>query len=413
MRYLKSVDFPIHLMAYWWLLWIGISCTSLNQFLQPSPAALAQYLLLVGSFLLGHLCMKRLRPYKVQTSSTGTRGLKLGATRVRWVLGLAAFGTLFTLVLSLYLAGAFEDSFVEYFTRVRLLVGDDVPEATGIHLLDVLTKILAFPVAYAVLVTTLAVELSGVRKMFFACLASFLCYSYLWQINYAVIHLFWIMVFYALLSVQRRGQLNRKMLVVAAVLCVGLVASAANRFGGDVIGGLQRYIIGYHLLGFSFYDQQYLNPDSLLHVPSYGRSSLGFLELLLENVLKPFSVEFQAASSANSDFTNTAIDIGANDTMDFNAFGTLVFTFYRDLNVVGIFVGGALYGAAVTNARYRSHVSWRHGALFFMLASAWMMGMMVSPLESAYFWFVVVALGLLQIANRGVRWRSAQAVPAT
>jgi hypothetical protein len=413
MRYLKSVDFPIHLMAYWWLLWIGISCTSLNQFLKPSSESLAQFLLLIGSFLLGHLVMKRLRPYKAQMSSSGSRGLRLGAPRVRLALGLAAFGTLFMLLLSLYMAGAFEESFVEYFARLRLLVGDDVPEATGSHLLDVLTKILAFPLAYTVLVTALAVELSGLRKVFFACLASFLCYSYLWQINYAVIHLFWLMVFYALIAVQRQGRINRRMLVVAAILCVGLVASAANRFGGDVMGGLQRYIIGYHLLGFSFYDQQYLDPESILHVPSFGRSSLGFLELVLENFLKPFSVEFQAASSANAEFTNTAIDIGANDTMDFNAFGTLVFTFYRDLNVVGIFVGGALYGAAVTNARYRSHVSWRHGALFFMLASAWMMGMMVSPLEAAYFWFVVVALGLLQIANRGVRWRTAQPVPAS
>jgi oligosaccharide repeat unit polymerase len=413
MRYLKSVDFPIHLMAYWWLLWIGISCTSLNLFQKPSSATLAQYLLLIGSFLMGHLCVKRLRPYKAQMNPMGTRGLRLAATRVRWVLGLAAFGTLFMLLSGLYMAGAFEVSFVEYFARLRLSEGDDVPEATGSHLLDVLTKILAFPLAYTVLVTALAVELSGLRKVFLACLASFLCYSYLWQINYPVIHLFWLMVFYALVAAQRRGRFNRRMLVVAAILCVGLVASAANRFGGDVLGGLQRYIIGYHLVGFSFYDKQYLDSESLLHVPSFGRSSLGFLEQVLENFLKPFSVDFQAASFANSEFTNTAIDIGANDTMPFNAFGTILFTLYRDLNVVGIFVGGALYGAAVTNARYRSHVSWRHGALFFMLASAWMMGMMVSPLEAAYFWFVVVALCVLQIANRGVRWLTAPPAAAT
>jgi oligosaccharide repeat unit polymerase len=412
MRYLKSVDFPIHLMAYWWLLWIGVSCSSLNLFLKPSSVTLAQYLLLIGSFLLGHLCMKRLRPYKAQTSSIGTRGLRLGATRVRWGLGLAAFGILFMLLLSLYMAGAFETSFVEYFGKLRL-TGDDAPEATGSHTLDVLTKILAFPLAYTVLATALAVELSGLRKVFFACVASFLCYSYLWQINYPVIHLFWLMVFYVLVAAQRRGQFNRTMLLVAAALCVGLVASAANRFGGDVMGGLQRYIVGYHLVGFSFYDQQYLDSDSILHVPSFGRSSLGFLEQVLENFLKPFSDSFQAASFANSEFTNTAIDIGANETMSFNAFGTIIFTLYRDLNVVGIFVGGALYGAAVTNARYRSHSSWRHGALFFMLASAWMMGMMVSPLEAAYFWFVVVALWLFQLANRGIRWRTAQPVPAS
>jgi hypothetical protein len=39
-----------------------------------------------------------------------------------------------------------------------------------------------------------------------------------------------------------------------------------------------------------------------------------------------------------------------------------------------------------------------------MLASAWMMGMMVSPLEQAYFWFATVALGLLALVNRGLSW---------
>ncbi len=87
-----------------------------------------------------------------------------------------------------------------------------------------------------------------------------------------------------------------------------------------------------------------------------------------------------------------------------NAFGTIIFTLYRDFNFVGILLGGFLYGAVVTYARYRSHMSWWHGALFLMLAPAWMMGMMVSPLEAAYFWFVIVALGSLQLVNRGVRW---------
>ncbi len=337
-------------------------------------------------------------------SSIGTRGLRLGATRVRWVLGLAAFGTLFMLLLSLYMAGAFADSFVEYFARIRVSQAHDVPEATGSHLLDVLTKILAFPLAYTVLVSALAVELSGLRKVFF-CLPGKL----------------------SLLFLSLANQLPGDSPVLAhGVLCPDRHATARAAQSEDArcrgyslrwAGGVSRQPVWWRRHGRSAtlhcwvpsggaslsYDQQYLDPESILHVPSFGRSSLGFLEQVLENFLQPFSVEFQAASSANSEFTNTAIDIGANDTMNFNAFGTILFTLYRDLGVVGIFVGGALYGAAVTNARYRSHLSWRHGALFFMLASAWMMGMMVSPLEAAYFWFVVVALCLLQIANR---WRT-------
>jgi len=412
MMYFKSLDFPIHLMVYWWLLWLGISYSPLNEFLAPSYASLGQFLLLIAGFLFGHMTMKRWRPYNPQTSDAAARGPKLKTRRIRWVLTLAGLGSLLMLLLSLKMAGAFELDFIDYFGKVRLSGGvpDAVTEVTGIHVLDVLTKILAFPLAYTILVTVLAVELSGLRMVFFACLVSFFSVAYLWQINYPLIHLFWLMVFYALVTAQRRGRFNRMILGMATIVCIGLMASAANRFGGgdvsggDVMGGLQRYFFGYHLVGFSFYDHHYLDPNSILHTHSFGRSSLGFLEMVLEKILKPFSTGFQAASSENAEFTNSAIDIGASELKEFNAFGTIVFTLYRDFNLVGIFLGSFFYGAAATYAHYRSHTSWRHGALFLMLASAWMMGMMVSPLEAAYFWFVVVTLGLLQIVNRGMRW---------
>lgn len=407
MMYFKSLDFPIHLMAYWWLLWLGISYSPLNEFLAPSYASLGQFLLLIVGFLFGHMTMKRWRPHNPQIAVAAARGLKLRTRRVRWVLTLAGFGSLLMLLQSLKMAGAFELDFIDYFEKVRLSGGasDTVTEVTGIHTLDVLTKILAFPLAYTILVTVLAIELSGLRMVFFVSLVSFVCFSYLWQINYPLIHLFWLMVFYVLVTAQRRGRFNRMILGMATIICIGLMASAANRFGGgDVLGGLQRYFFGYHLVGFSFYDRHYLDPNSILHTYSFGRSSLGFLELVLEKILKPFSIGFQAVSSENAEFTNSVIDIGARELKEFNAFGTIVFTLYRDFNLVGIFLGSFFYGAAATYAHYRSHTSWRHGALFLMLASAWMMGMMVSPLEAAYFWFVVVTLGLLQIVNRGVRW---------
>ncbi|MBC5766917.1 hypothetical protein [Ramlibacter albus] len=402
MAYLKSLDFPIHLMGYWWLFWIAVSC-SFNAFKLPSAESLAHYLLLIAAFAAGHMTMKRLRPHDAGRAFAGVRGLRLAAVRVRWILAIAAFGTLVMLLLSLKLAGALDTGFFEYYTRLRLQGGLEEGSATGIHVLDILTKILAFPVAYTILVSVLAVEVAGMRMVLVACIASFVCFSYLWQVNYPILHLFWIMVFYTLVTAHSRGRVDGRILATGGIITVGLIASSANRFGGDIIGAIQHYLIDYHLIGFSLYDQQFQDHNSILHLHSFGRSSLGFLELVLENLLKPFSLGFQAASSENAQYLDTPIDIGDSDYMFRNAFGTIVFTLYRDFNLVGIALGGFLYGAAATYARYRSHMSWKHGALFFMLASAWMMGMMVSPLEAAYFWFVVVALGLLQVVNRGIR----------
>jgi oligosaccharide repeat unit polymerase len=401
-KYFKSTDFAIHLMVYWWLFWLAISFTPLNEFQEPSLASLAQFLLLIASFLLGHIGVKWLC---AKNRGRTVKSIGLNYKRVYRALSISALFCLLLLTVSLALAGAFNTSFVEYFTKLRVLDGDlDSADVTGFHFLDVLTKILAFPLTYTIIVTTLAVEVASLRMVLAVCIASFGCYSYLWQVNYPLIHLFWLAVFYVLVDAQRHGQFNRKVLGIGAIICIGLMASAVYRFGGDIIGGLQRYIVGYHLVGFTFYDQQFQNPESILHAHTFGRSSLGFLEQVLQNALNPFDTGFQAASFANSEFNNTALDIGATEPMYFNAFGTVIFSLYRDFNVLGILIGGAVYGAVSTYALYRGHLSWRHGALFYMLASAWMMGMMVSPLESAYFWFVVLALGFLQIANRGVRW---------
>jgi hypothetical protein len=403
MSYLKTIDFPIHFMAYWWLFWIVVSYTPLNDFTTPTYASLAQFLILIAAFVSGHIAMKRLNTYVARPAVVGVRGLRLRTLRVRWLLLVASFGSLLMLLLGLKMAGALDVGFVEYYAKLRILGGLDESRATGFHVLDVLTKILAFPLAYTILVTVLAVDLVGLRILFFVSLASFACVSYLWQINYPLIHLFWIMVFYTLVSAQYQGRFNGKILATGAIVGVALIASSVNRFGGDILGGIQHYVINYHLAGFTFYDHHYLDPKSILHGNSFGRSSLGFLEQVLEILLKPFSIGFRAASSENAEFVHAEIDIGATESRMGNAFGTIIFTLYRDLNLFGILLGGFIYGAAVTYARYRSHKSWRHGALFLMLASAWMMGMMVSPLEAAYFWFVIVALGLLQLVNRGVR----------
>lgn len=403
--YLKSVDFPIHLMVYWWLFWIVMSVSPFDEFIAPSNASVAQFLLLIFSFYAGHLAMKRWYPANPRATTAPGRGLRVGAPRVRWALVFPLAVSFCALLLCLRLAGAFDTGFVEYFLQIRnLFAAGGVPTLTGVRTLDVLTKILFFPISYTAMLVLLAIDLSAFRYLFMLSIVNVLCFAYLWQVNYPFIHLFWLMVFYTLVNAQRRGVFSKKILVVACLLFAGLVASAANRFGGDVLGGVQRYIVDYHLVGFSYYDQQYLAKDSVLHNLTYGRSSLGFLDQTMEAFLKPMHLGYQSASLQSQGFNETAIDIGASESLSFNAFGTILFSFYRDFNIVGILLGGFLYGAAATYARYRSAQSWRAGALFFMLATAWMVGMMVSPLEEVYFWFAIVSVGFLGIINRGLRW---------
>jgi oligosaccharide repeat unit polymerase len=391
-------------MIYWWLIWIGVSLSPLNDFIPPSLATLAQFLLLLVSFVAGHMAMKWFRPFNLVDSIAPPRGLRVGTFRVRWVLSISVAMCLIMMLLSLMLSGAFEANFVEYYLRIRRAFAEEsTPTVTGIRSLDVMTKILFFPLSYTVVLILLSIDLSAYKYLFLACIVNIFCFAYLWQVNYPFIHLFWFLVFYTLIGAQRRGYFNKKILIAASLLFVGLIASAGNRFGGDVVGGFQHYIVQYHLIGFTYYDQSYLNPGSILHTLSFGRSSLGFLDQVLEALLKPLELGYRSASLETQGFNEAPIDIGANSSMSFNAFGTILYSLYRDFNLIGIVIGGFIYGAAVTYSRYRSANSWRAGTIFLMLANAWMIGMMVSPLEEVYFWFTIVTVGLFGIVNRGVR----------
>lgn len=400
--YLKSLDFPIHLLAAWWIFWLAAAFSELSEFIPPSAPALAQFALLLVAFACGHFTIKHLRSLGRLPAAARPAALKAGSTRMRLALRGAALLCSALLALSLYLSDAFNASFLEYFAKLRLEEAGGEP-LTGIRALDVLTKILAFPLSYTVILVILASDIRPFGYTLVLCIFNLLAFSYLWQVNYPIIHLFWFFVFRALLLAHQRGSFDRRTMFVMLALFATLLASAVNRFGGDVLGGLQRYIVGYHLVGFSFYDYQYQDASSILHVHSFGRSSLGFLDQMIEAASKLIGLNYKASSFENATFNDQAVDIGLREVKEFNAFGTLLFSLYRDFHLVGVLAGGFAFGAITTHALYRSRGSWAYGALFLFLASSWMMGMMVNPLEQAYFWFAVVALGSFALVNRGLR----------
>lgn len=415
-RYLKSRDFPIHLLVYWWILWLVLAYTDLNEFIPPSGQTLAQYAALIISFLVGHWMVRYRKELRFGAARRVTKTLTADSSRMRVALLASALLCAAMLLLSLWLAGALTESFLEYFAKLRM--GEDDIDVTGNHSLDILTRIFIFPLSYTVILVVLANELRHYKLTLLLCIVNLLAFAYLWQVNYPLIHLFWFMVFYWLLQAQRHGAFDRKATVTMLVLFVALLASAANRFGGDSFGGdvagvLERYVVGYHLIGFSFYDHQYLDPNSILHAHSFGRSSLGFVDRVLQTVSNMVGGGYQAASLENTAYNSDAVDIGLREVKQFNAFGTLLFGLYRDFHVFGIVLGGFAYGAFTTLALHRSSRDWFYGALFLLLASSWMMGMMVNPLEQPYFWFAVITLVIFSALVRHKKVATASLAPAS
>lgn len=391
--------FIIYLMALWWAMWLALALTPLNIFRPPSREVTAQFGALILFFLAGHAFARVMsrRPSSAVASERVAAPLKLHRS-LHLINGLC----LLILLLSLHLSGAFTEGFIEYFAKLRRdeMTGDTL---TGSSLLDVATKAIVFPASYTVTIVVLATRIGPHRWVLALSALNVILFSYLWQVNYSLIHLFWFFAFYVLVGFARGVRPDGKTLLFVLSLIALLVAVAAYRFGGDVVGGLQRYVFGYHMAGFSFYDHQYRDVRGLLHDHSFGRSSLGFIEQFAEIISRRIDLGFVAASSENANYNGESVELGANETISGNAFGTFLFGFYRDFAAVGIAVGGFLYGAFSTHLLMRGRHSWPHMTVFCVLGTSWMMGMMVNPVEQAYFWFAILLIAALAKLNRGFK----------
>ncbi|MFH2023119.1 MAG: O-antigen polymerase [Candidatus Micrarchaeota archaeon] len=407
MRYIQSTDFCIHLLILWWVLWLTVSCSELNEYIRPSFCVRLQYIMFIFLFIVGYLTVRFSYRCFRSRAVESSLNFKTHLFRMRFIIYFVCLLSFIVLIFSLYSSGAFSTDFTKYLIKLRTETMND-KVLTGYKYVDILTKFLIFPSTYTLILLVLSVGIKKFKMVFFLSILNFLLYSYLWQVNYPMIHLFWFIFFFMLLQFVQKSSFDWRIFILLSSIATVLILSSINRFGGDWLGAVQTYIVDYHLVGFSFYDYQYNNSGSILHIHSYGRSSLGFIDQVVDLISRRIDVDYKAASFENSTYNDIAVDIGFRNVREINAFGTFLFSFYRDFNFIGIAVGGYLYGAFITYTLLNYKKSWICRVLFFLLSTTWMMGMMVSPVEQGYFWFSILFLGLLKVISRGVSFGSSQ-----
>jgi len=381
-----------------------ISYFELSVYPSPSLAVLTQYAMFLFFFIFGYLSIRIFGWGSHARVMESSSIFKINSFRIKFVMHIVSFSCLFVLIFSLKVSGGLSTNFNEYFFLLRSYELDSY--LTGNKYLDLVTKIIVYPVTFSMIVLIFSVGTKRFKTVFFVSLLNLILFAYLWQVNYPIISLFWVTIFSFILHFKHGFIFQGKIFLLLLFIISLLVFSSVNRFGGDLLGAIKHYFISYHVTGFSFYDYQYNNPDSILHVHTYGRSSLGFIDQLADLLARMIGLDYKAASFENIDFNAYPVDVGAVDGRKVNAFGTFLFSLYRDFNLIGIAVGGYLYGAFATYTLLLSNKSWLSRALFIVLASSWMIGMMVSPLEQGFFWFAILFVGLLKVINRGFRFGS-------
>jgi oligosaccharide repeat unit polymerase len=388
-------NFGIFFLCFWWMMWLGISYSSLNPMKAPSIEVGLLYVISLLFVVLGYFLF--IKFIAIHREERTTIQPILSQKHVYSSLLSYSYISVLVVLCSLYYVDAFNTSFSDYFLKIRGTGAEALVSGTG--LIDYGLKVIFFPIMLSViLILFSSPDEEKFGYLLILAFVFFLLFSYFFQVNYPMILLF-VIIFYSqfnpcISSTALRG-FRKKSFIPLLVLTLLVVAAAFNRFGSIDIGGmLSHYLISYHTIGFALFDFYYQKTGSLLHEHSFGLSLLGSFDFIFSYVVNFFGGEYVASTVQNVMHNSIPVNLGKQGTINYgNAFGTYLFTFYRDLNIVGVFLYSFLYGAILGITNKKAINGDRFGySLFLYFISMGTIGMYVSPLDYVYFWIVPIIM---------------------
>lgn len=379
---------PFLVVIIWWCFWHIMNQLEVADINSASLITSLLYFSMYLSALVSYFFIVTIKKSKV---SYITHEFNLSTTKNK-IQYLYLLTCLFILLVSLMKAGAFQNGFYEYFLKIRGL--DASGEVTGSTQLDNIVKIIVSPA----IICTFLLELSLIKicnkinykRILLSCL-NLLAFTYLFQVNYLLILIFIILSFYVIDGKEVNSIFRKRglFLFVLSVLSL-IIFSASNRYGKfDIYGILIYYPATYFSLSFSLFDYNLmLAKNSILNEHTYGLSVLGYISVLPFVIFKSFGLselDFIPTTLENVGFNSQCVVLGG--TKCYNAFGSVLFTLYRDFWVFGPMFGGVIYGSLIAYLNINKN-RMLCSILYFYFLSVGIIAIMVSPFDLPYFWFV-------------------------
>jgi oligosaccharide repeat unit polymerase len=371
----------------WWLIWLLFAHGSFTGLFAPSQFTT---LLVIGSVFavsLGGIAheffakrFQRIPDYLLKKENI-SHSIEKKMLLLTWYISLPFTVFFFTRFLWLV---RLEPSLAVYRSKV---FGDGSPYP----LLYRFNAVMSFdwfviePLILAALFIGIAIALaSGRRRLFLWASAIVIAHNVMMGGRFGIHYVMTMSGFLFVVAINTNRYAVKKLfayLVLALVLMTGALALITSLRVSDsnkaVTHDWSRSIhqfIDYHTIGFSIFDHDIMRPDSLLHRPSYGRSSLGAIDRLAVRFLRLFGSEKVAQSEWNGATLQTHRIIGRNADgapMHYNAFGTVFYSLYRDGGILMCIFGATIFGFYL--ARFSAAISSRNfyglamvSALFFI-----------------------------------------------
>jgi oligosaccharide repeat unit polymerase len=181
------------------------------------------------------------------------------------------------------------------------------------------------------------------------------------------------------------------MLLGTTVLVTSLRVPESIKTGSTTL----RHLIDYHTVSFSIFDHDIKQPDSMLHNPSYGRSSLGSIDRFLVRVLSAFGIQKAAASDLNGAALHGNRIVGRSpdgSVIEYGAFGTVFYSLFRDGGVALCILASVIFGFLM--ARFSAALSYRNFYGLSMLAALFFLGIygIFQPILESYIYITILII---------------------
>jgi len=391
-------------LCFWWGGWLSLSYSPFNPLVSPSFEVSLLYIISLFSVFCGYFFTFNI--FKRKESFNDKSSFSLDKKYISNSLTRYSSFSLLLVLLALLYVGAFSSNFSEYFIRVR---GADAEQLiSGSGLIDYGLKAILYPITLGVLLISFSSpDSKSFRKLLFFSISFLLAFSYYFQVNYPIIFLF-ILIFYSQFNYSINSNVLSKFrfksFVPLCVLTLLVFLAAFNRFGSsDLSGVVTHYLISYHTLGFALFDFYYNKPESLLHCHSFGLSLLASFEFIFSYFLNFIGVDGYVSTSVENVMHNSIpINLGTNGQIRYgNAFGTYLFSFYRDFNYIGVILYSFFYGTLLGILNLKAYKGDRFAfSLYLYFISMGTIAIYVSPLDYSYFWTIPIFMFFIKYKFR-------------
>lgn len=212
------------------------------------------------------------------------------------------------------------------------------------------------------------------------------------------------MLFYVLISRELRQKMPRyfKKFILLFVPCLIILGSVIGVLRGDadsvdLNSFLKNQVVNYHTVGFVILDQELTQPQSRLNNNmTFGLATLGGIERLLVLGIRRVDKSIDSVSGKNGEYLAEFRVVGADENsndLNYNAFGTIFYTFILDGGLFYVFCGMLVFGVWLAKERlWFLNGRFANVTTLYVLFQAALNALFFSPIESTTFWLVIVAL---------------------